>query len=448
MQSQALCLLALLGAATLAVAQTPPAQATTTPTPVGPRFDKSEEVPILKGYSDAYSLNEIRIGGLPLSEEDQLARWQAEAAAGRARAGAIAGAFLAYRALTPDDCAAARGTLQRAEELGSDQAAWLLAQVSANKSCGDVDRATLENWLRKAVLLDYPGAALDLMRFYGEEPVNKVQQYQYARVAAGYWEATKATDPREGFDTQALLDMEKGLSAAERSHAEAEAARILAQMLKRRERFVEVSPVEFARGDAGGKTAYVAYQTDYRHECAWNLKNNCRGAQRLTHVELTNKNAEFTSCRIEMRAIDFVTQTPVAEPLLRQVLVGPGVTRRLLLGDVYGQPDKNALAVKCAPVPKLAANALAGKCRAKLQGSIDVERFYPESARQRGTEGSAVVRFWIPPGGDAPTDGEIATSSGDAALDTAAIATVQSGKFTHECDYGLSSIRIAFKLQE
>jgi len=447
MQSQAICLVALLGAATLAAAQTPPSQAATPATP-GPQFNKSEDVPILKGYGDAYSLNEIKIGGQALSEEDQLARWQAEVAAGRARAGAIAGAFLAYRALTPDDCVAARATLLRAEELGSDQAAWLLAQVAANKSCGDVDRATLESWLKKAVVLDYPGAALDLMRFYAEEPADKLRQYQYARVAAGYWESTKATDPREGFDTQALLDMEKGLSAAERGTAEAEAAKILAQMMKRRERFVELTPVEFARGDAGGKTAFVAYHTDYRHECAWNLKNNCRGAQRLTNIELTSKNDEFVSCRIEMRAIDFVTQTPVAEPLLRQVLLGPGVTRRLLLGDVYGQPDKKNLTAKCTPVPKLAANALAGKCRAKLQGSIDVERFYPESARQKGTEGSAVVRFWIPPGGDAPTDGEIATSSGDAALDTAAIATVQSGKFARECDYGLSSIRIAFKLQE
>jgi len=446
MQSQAICLAALLGAATIAAAQTPPQ--TATPAPSGPQFNKSEEVPMVKGYGDAYSLNEIKIGGQPLSEEDQLARWEAELAAGRARAGAIAGAFLAYRALTPADCTAARTLLTRAEELGSDQAAWLLAQVAANRSCGDPDRTTLENWLKKAVVLDYPGAALDLMRFYAEEPTDKVHQYQYARVAAGYWEATKATEPREGFDAQALLDMEKGLSAAERTAADAEAAKVLAQMMKRRERFVEVSPVEFARGDAGGKTAFVAYHTDYRHECAWNLKNNCRGAQRLTHVELANKNAEFVSCRVEVRAVDFVTQTPVAEPLLRQVLIGPGVTRKLLLGDVYGQPDRKSVSAKCDPVPKLAANAAAGKCRAKLQGSIDVARFYPESARQQGIEGSAVVRFWIPPGADAPTDGEIATSSGNAALDTAAIATVQSGKFTHECDYGLSSIRIAFKLQE
>ena len=59
-----------------------------------------------------------------------------------------------------------------------------------------------------------------------------------------------------------------------------------------------------------------------------------------------------------------------------------------------------------------------------------------------------MVRFWVPPGSDVATDAEVSSSSGDASLDSAAIATVLSGKFTRDCDYGLSSIRIAFKLQE
>jgi len=57
------------------------------------------------------------------------------------------------------------------------------------------------------------------------------------------------------------------------------------------------------------------------------------------------------------------------------------------------------------------------------------------------------VRYWVPPGASTPTDAEIVTSSGDASLDDAAIATIRSGKFASDCDYGLSSIRIAFKLQ-
>jgi TonB family protein len=206
--------------------------------------------------------------------------------------------------------------------------------------------------------------------------------------------------------------------------------------------------VEFARGDAGGKTGYVGWQSDYRHECAWNLKTNCRGAQRLTYVDLTNKSGEFVSCKIDMRAADFVTGKPVAEPLTRQVLIGPQATRSLLLGDINGDPKSPALQAHCAPVPKLAANAAAGKCRAHLQGSVDVERFYPESAKSRGVEGNTVVRYWLPAGSDELTDAEIASSSGDASLDQAAIETVRSAKFTRDCDYGLSSIRISFKLAE
>ena len=439
----------LIALSSLAVAQAPAPAPEANPAAAGPSFRESEQIPDLKGYGDAYSLDEIRIGGASLTEEQQTARWQAELQAGRARAGALAGAYASYRALIPSDCAAARESLLKADELGSDQAAFLLAQLAANQTCGDVDKTELERWLKKAVTLDYPGAAVDLMNLYGEgDQPDRVQQYVYARVAAGYWENTKLTQPREGFDATALGNMEKALSAADKSRAEAEAAKILEAMLKRHDRYGSVAPVEFARGDAGAKAAYVGYSLDYRHECQWNLEANCKGAQRLAYLELTNKNSEFVSCKLALRARDFVTGAPETEPLTREVLVGPQATRKLLLGDVNEQPDKKALTATCKAVPKLAANATAGKCRARLQGSVDVEKFYPPSARARGVEGSTVVRYWVPPGSEVATDGEIVTSSGDAALDSAALATVRSGKYTSECDYGLGTIRIAFKLQD
>jgi TonB family protein len=449
MLPQAYRLVALGAASTLAVAQAPAAPATSNPAATGPSFALSDEIPNPEGYADAYSLDEIRFGGKSLTEEQQVARWQAELAAGRARAGVLVGAYLAYRALTPTDCDAARAVLTRADELGSDQAAWQLAQLAGNSTCGAVDRSQLERWLKKAVTQDYPRAAADLITFYGNgtEANAKVQQYVYARVAAGYWEANKLTVPREGFDATALQDMEKSISAAERARAETEAASILAAMLKRHGRFGALQPVEFARGDAGGRASYVGYSLDYRHECQWNLKSNCRGTQRLAYVEVSNKNADFVACTLELRARDFVSGTADPEPARRQVLIGPQATRKLLLTDVNDTPDKKALSTSCKPVPKLAANLVAGKCRAKLQGSIDVERFYPESARARGTEGSTVVRYWLPPGADAPTDAEIVTSSGDVTLDDAAVETIRSGKYASDCDYGLSSIRIAFKLQ-
>jgi TonB family protein len=449
MQTQAILLAVLVAASPLAVAQAPAAPAPANPAAAGPSFGLSDDIPNPEGYGDAYSLDEIRFGGKTYGENEQIARWQAELAAGRARAGILVGAYTSYRALTPSDCDVARTALTKADELGSDQAAWQLAQLAGNATCGTIDRPTLERWLKKAVTLDYPRAALDLIVHYGAgtEPTARVQQYVYARVAAGYWEANKLTAPRPGFDATALLEMEKNISAADRSRAEAEAANILAGMMKRRDRFGAGQPAEFARGDAGAKVEWVGYSIDYRHECRWNLKNNCRGAQRLAYVEVTNKNAEFVSCKLELRAKDFVSGTADPQPAQRQVLVGPQATRKLLLTDVNDTPDRKALTATCKPVPKLAANATANKCRAKLQGSIDVERFYPETARRMGTEGSTVVRYFVPPGSDVPTDAEIVTSSGDASLDDAAIATIRSGKFASECDYGLSSIRIAFKLK-
>ena len=188
--------------------------------------------------------------------------------------------------------------------------------------------------------------------------------------------------------------------------------------------------MEFARGSAGARAEWVGWQADYRHECQWNLKNNCRGAQRLTYVELINKNAEFVSCKIEMRARDFVTGAPD-----RGAVVAPGADRpagrraSLLLGDVNGEPDKKALVATCTPVPKLAANAAAGKCRAQAAGQRRRASVSTRSRRgSRGIEGSTVVRYWVPPGSDELTDAEIATSSGDADLDQAAIATLRSAQ--------------------
>jgi len=455
MQTQAvlLTLVVLAGAATSASAQNP---AATSPNAVpstipaasnGPGFTLSDEVPSPRGFTDAYLLDEIKLGGEVLSEEDQLARWQAELNAGRARAGAMLGAYHAYRALTPEDCLAARDPLIKADQLGSDQAAWQLAKLAGNDTCGPIDRAQRERWLKQAVALDYPSAVLELINLNADttDATQRLNRYIYARVAAGYWESTQSP-PRAPFDPQSLKDMESTLTVAEKGRAESESASILQQMLKRHERFGVVAPVEFARGDAGAKGSWIAWQVDYRHECQWNLKANCRGAQRLVFVDLINKNTVFLACKLEMHPKDFVTGNPVKTALSREVLIGPGAQRRLMLGDVNGDADKKALAATCTAMPKLAADLTAGKCRAKLNGSIDVERFYPESAKSRGVEGSAVVRYYLPPGAEYPTDAEIQTSSGDIALDDAAIATVRSGKFTHDCEYGLSSIRIAFKL--
>jgi TonB family protein len=445
-------LVVLLATAAGAAAQTP----TTTAGAPTPQFSASDVVPESPGYEDAFSLIEVKLGGKPMSEDEQVNRWLAELKAGRARSGSLVGSHLAYLALTPTDCAAARDALTRADELGHDRAARSLADLATNTSCGEIDYAAVERWLKKAVTLDFILAAQRLIALYapdGRLP-NSYQQYMYGRVAAGYWDVVypKETKPggNNGFDPPALQAAGRDLKPGELKRAEAEATNILAVVLKRHERFKPVQPQEFSRGGQDAKASkgsgFVAYTSDYHHECAWNLVANCRGAQRLAYVDVSNNEKEFTSCKAELRSKDFVTGEPVV--LTREVLIGPKVTRRLILGDVYQQPDKSAMVVTCKVVPNLAENAAAGKCRARLKGPIDAQQFYPPAAKQQGIEGSTVVRYWVPPGSEELVDAEIAQSSGNPALDAAAIDTISSGKFSRECDYGLSSIRIAFKLED
>ena len=124
---------------------------------------------------------------------------------------------------------------------------------------------------------------------------------------------------------------------------------ILAQMLKRHDRFKPQAPQEFARGGQNAKSSkgwgFAASTVDYHHECAWNLVANCRGTQRLAFVDVSNNEPDFMGCKAELRAKDFVTQT--ADSLSREVLIGPKVTRRLIFGDVYQAQDKAALTVNC-----------------------------------------------------------------------------------------------------
>jgi len=455
-----LFLLVLLAASTSIAQAPPPAAAPAAPAASAatttPQFKESDVVPESEGYEDAFSLYEIKVGGKPLDEAEQITRWQDELKAGRARAGTLVGSHMAYLALTASDCAAARQALTRADELGDGQAAWKLAQLAENTSCGEADVVALERWLKKAVTLDYLVAAQRLMTFYSTTGTRSdpVQRYVYARVAGGYWQSVYPEDTsgssRAGFDATALQAMEKDLPAADRKRAETEAAAILSQMLKRHARFVPQKPQEFSRGGQNAKGSkgwgFTGLTADYHHECAWNLVGNCRGTQRLAFVDLNNNDQEFMSCKADLRTKDFVTGT--VDTLSRELLLGPATTRRIILGDVYEIPEKASMVVNCKVVPKLADNAAAGRCKAKLDSTIDAQQFYPAAAKRAGIEGDAVVRYFVPTASGSPVDAEIARSSGYPALDAAAIDTIRSGHFKSDCDYGLGSIRIAFKLQD
>ena len=159
-------------------------------------------------------------------------------------------------------------------------------------------------------------------------------------------------DSRAGFNRGRLSGNGKVAAAADRKRAETEATRILTQMLKRHERFTPVQPAGIQPRRPGRRRLHVAGASprstlDYHHECAWNLVSNCRGAQRLAYVDLSNNEQDFMSCKAELRRRISSPARPPIFPASRSS--GPKATRRLVLGDVYEQPDKSAMTLPARP---------------------------------------------------------------------------------------------------
>ena len=95
-------------------------------------------------------------------------------------------------------------------------------------------------------------------------------------------------------------------------------------------------------------------------------------------------------------------------------------------------------------------NAELGEAAVKdtILGNV-LDKFWPDLETQlAGIETNAHLQGFEPVTVPTTTDAEIVRSSGYPALDAAAIDTIRSGHFKSDCDYGLGSIRIAFKLQD
>jgi hypothetical protein len=146
---------------------------------------------------DAYSLDEIRFGGraTPRSSRWRLARRTRR----RSRACRCAGRRL-FR-ITVRSLHGLRSRTRGADQgrrARHDQAAWQLAQLAANSTVWPDHRAALERCSRRRDARPIRGRRRPdhfLRQRHGAE--RQVQQYTYARVAAGYWEANKVTVPRQ-----------------------------------------------------------------------------------------------------------------------------------------------------------------------------------------------------------------------------------------------------------
>ena len=174
---------------------------------------------------------------------------------------------------------------------------------------------------------------------------------------------------------------------------------------------------------------------------------NCRGAQRLAFVDVSNNEQDFMACKAELRAKDFVTRNggqPFArgahrtqgyaptDPRRRVRAAGQGCDDGELQGHSEARRERRGRQVPRAPRRHHRRAAVLsgvrqarghrGRCRGALLGSAGQRR-----TRRRGNR--ALQRL---PG---------TRRRGDR-------HDSQRTNSTSDCDYGLGSIRIAFKLQD
>lgn len=379
--------------------------------------------------------------------ESNLERWALQANAGRARAALITGRYwLDQIPRDPQNCAKAIEWLQKADKLGSNEAAGWLGHVYRRFDCQQRNLATAATWLRKAVPLRTFGAAGDLRDLYSQAdaPEHDAQQaYVYARVAMPEAAVTGDTTGAQAIEAS-IGDQ---LGAGQRKSATEEADKLLAAIDRRRAALTAAPREEKLKPQASGagwNVGVVAY--DDLRECAANTSDNCKGVRRLAYFDAANRGDEYLRCKLSLDHREFGTGKPGTHE--RETLLAPKSTRRLVAGRV-GEVGGNAdLRVACTPVAGLAADVAAGRCKANATGVPSAADFYPPASRARGDEGRVLLAVFI-----AKQDGhadivELLGSSGFPDLDAAGLRMGSYMAFHTDCERGYMPIAVSFRLTE
>jgi TonB family protein len=379
--------------------------------------------------------------------ESNLARWTAQANAGRARAATLVGRHWLERIpQSSDNCATALEWLQKADKLGSNEAAGWLGHLYRRFDCPQRDLKSAAAWLRKAVPLRTYGAAGDLVDIHATEGAPEYdlsQAYLYSRIAAPEVELTPAATELQS--RQATL-LEK-LDAGQRESAREQADKLLADMDRRRLAMRAPPREEKLKASSSGSAwnlGLVAY--DDLRECAANTAGNCRGVRRLAYFVAENKGQEYLRCKLSLDHRDF--STGKLETHSRETLLPPRSTRRLIAGRVGEVANKGDLRAECAPIAGLAADVAAGKCKAVTTGVPSVSDFYPPGSRRRNEEGRVLLYVWLDKKEGQPAIVELMGSSGYPELDQAGVKMGTYMAFRSECDYGWLPFAVGFRLQD
>jgi TonB family protein len=381
------------------------------------------------------------------SPESNLERWIVQANAGRARAAVlVAGHWLDRIPQSPDNCAKAIEWLQKADELGSNEAAGWLGHVYRRFDCPQRDLKAAATWLRKAVPLRTYGAAgdlVDILAAEGTPEYDIVQAYLYSQVAAPEVALTPAAT---GLEARQAAMLEK-LDASQRQAAREAADKLLAD-IDRRRLAMRAPPLEEklkpTASGSGWNLGLVAY--DDLRECVSNLEDNCKGVRRLAHFVAQNRGKEYLRCKLMLDHREFATGKQ--ETHTRETLLPPQSTRRVIAGRVGEIGGKGDLRAECAPIAGLAADVAAGKCKAATTGVPSVSDFYPPGSRRRNEEGRVLLYIWLDKKEGQPALVELMGSSGYPELDQAGVKMGSYMAFRSDCDYGWTPIAVGFRLQD
>jgi TonB family protein len=164
------------------------------------------------------------------------------------------------------------------------------------------------------------------------------------------------------------------------------------------------------------------WQADHTGECFDNLVGNCTGVPQTIGVRVINGTPEQLICEAHADLPEFAGEALKSRTM---ILVPPKSDRSGTLGISQARiPATGAFRAQCGPVTLDAKNV----CRPRMTGDARAD------ASHRGLSGTAVVRGLIIPGGKLPVDADVLTSSGNPALDAAAMRVLRSRTFENPCE--------------
>jgi hypothetical protein len=435
-KNQTLLLTLLISALVPAFAADQPIFATDDPAPGA--VDPGYESPPWPDEADAQGT----ASGSPLD------RWSKQGDAGRARAAAITGRYWLERVPEnpAENCAKAIEWFNKADKLGSNEAATWLGHLYRRFDCPQRNVKTAIDWLKKAVPLMTFGASADLSALFSATDAperDPVLALAYGRIAAQSNEFP-ADDPES---PGRLAALEQGLDAKQKAAANDIATKLLATIQQRRAALTAAPRAEKLKPAAKGSgwsVNLLAY--DALRECTANTAGNCKGVRRLAYLQANNQGNEYLRCKFELDSRDFATGEKSTNE--RETLLPPKATRTLYFGKVGELGGNEDLRVSCQPVANLAANVAAGKCRVTTTGVPSVSDFYPPGAKRRNEEGRVVVYVLLDKKEGQPSLVELKDSSGFPELDVAGVKMGTYMAFKGDCDVGYSSVAISFRLQD